>query len=203
MNSNWLGHRHLIKWILGGLGILAVLAILYPMFSGPHSAALSGDSHQAHAGHTNAASPREAGQSAFAAIAEIVALLNADPDTDWSNVDIGALRAHLVDMNNLTLGASASQQTTGDTVTFRILGEGDVLRAIQAMVPAHARELDKIGNWRVSANIIPEGALLQVSTNSVEEIERIEALGFFGLMATGSHHQPHHMAMAKGEMMSH
>jgi hypothetical protein len=74
-----------VKWILGGLGILAVLAILYPMLSGPHAAALSGEDHQAHAGHTGCGPPREAGQSAFAAIAEIVAILNADPDTDWSN----------------------------------------------------------------------------------------------------------------------
>ncbi|MEM7724639.1 MAG: hypothetical protein AAF376_20080, partial [Pseudomonadota bacterium] len=31
--------------------------------------------------------PQETGQSAFAAMAEIVALLRADPDTDWANVD--------------------------------------------------------------------------------------------------------------------
>jgi hypothetical protein len=203
MNSTGFSRNNRVKWILGGLGILAVLAILYPMLSGPHAAALSGEDHQAHTDHTGSGSPREAGQSAFAAIAEIVALLNADPDTDWSKVDIDALRAHLVDMNSLTLGATASQQTNGDTVTFRITGEGDVLRAIHAMVPAHARELDKIGTWRVRAQTTPEGAVLQVSTDSSNEIGRIEALGFFGLMATGSHHQPHHMAMAKGEMMRH
>src|SRR5438046_3161300 len=42
--------------------------------------------------------PREPGQSAFAAIQEIVALLEADPGTDWTKVDIEALRRHLVDM---------------------------------------------------------------------------------------------------------
>ena len=49
------------------------------------------------------ARPTEAGQGAFAAIQEIVAILEADPDTDWSKVDIDALRQHLVDMNAVTL----------------------------------------------------------------------------------------------------
>ncbi len=36
--------------------------------------------------------PKEAGQSAFAAIHEIVVMLEGDPKTDWSKVDIDALR---------------------------------------------------------------------------------------------------------------
>lgn len=203
MNSSDLNRKHRTKLLLGGLGILALLAILYPVFSGMHTAASPGESHQAHADHADGETPGEAGQSAFAAIAEIVALLTADPDTDWSKVDITALRTHLVDMDRLILGASASQQTDGDTVIFQISGEGEVLRAIHAMVPAHARELDKIDDWRVSAEAIPEGAILKVSTENAAEQEKVAALGFFGLMATGSHHQPHHMAMAKGDMMSH
>ena len=51
--------------------------------------------------------PQEAGQSAFAAMAEIAALLRADPDTDWANVDIAALRRHLVDMELVTTEALA------------------------------------------------------------------------------------------------
>jgi len=29
----------------------------------------------------------------------------------------------------------------------------------------------------------------------------IRGLGFIGLLAEGAHHQPHHLAMAKGEAM--
>ena len=43
------------------------------------------------------------GQGAFAAIQEIVEILAADPKTDWSKVNIDALRQHLIDMNNVTL----------------------------------------------------------------------------------------------------
>jgi lysine/ornithine N-monooxygenase len=37
----------------------------------------------------------ESGQSAFAAIAEIVAKLESNPDTNWNVVDIKGLREHL------------------------------------------------------------------------------------------------------------
>ena len=43
--------------------------------------------------------PVEAGQAAFAALAEIVAILNADPKTDWTKVNLSDLRDHLIDMN--------------------------------------------------------------------------------------------------------
>src|SRR5271166_2493744 len=46
------------------------------------------------------------GQAAFAAIQEIVQILVDDPKTDWSRVNIDALRQHLIDMNNMTLAAN-------------------------------------------------------------------------------------------------
>ena len=52
-------------------------------------------------GHTMGG-PQETGQSTFAALAEIVAILQADPETDWERVDIDGLRRHLVDMDLLT-----------------------------------------------------------------------------------------------------
>ncbi|MFX5914869.1 hypothetical protein ABTE45_18800, partial [Acinetobacter baumannii] len=54
--------------------------------------------------------PTQPGQSAFAAILEIVALLEADPATDWSKVNIEALRQHLIDMDNVTLRADVKSE---------------------------------------------------------------------------------------------
>ena len=45
------------------------------------------------------------GQDPFGAIQEIVRILEADPSTDWSKVNIAALREHLIDMNEVTLRA--------------------------------------------------------------------------------------------------
>jgi hypothetical protein len=37
------------------------------------------------------------GQDAFGAVQEIVRMLEADPETDWSKVDLEVLRQHLID----------------------------------------------------------------------------------------------------------
>jgi len=60
----------------------------------------------AHHGAQTAAAPTQPGQAAFGAMQEIVALLQADPTTDWSKVDIDALRQHLIDMDEVTIRAA-------------------------------------------------------------------------------------------------
>jgi hypothetical protein len=155
--------------------------------------------HSAHAKHSGSpALPDEGGQSAFAAIQEIVALLSADPDTDWSKVDIDTLRDHLVDMDELTRNAVADASKTADGLTIRVTGSGRTLRAIRNMVPAHTRELDKIAGWSATAELAEDGATMTVTSSDPSETAKIQALGFFGLMATGAHHQAHHWAMATG-----
>ena len=187
-------------FIFAGLAVLAAGALAFPWISANHVKAATGSGHDMHAAHQDMTLPREGGQSAFAAIAEIVALLDADPDTDWSKVNISGLRDHLVDMNNLVLYATAEPSVKASGVSFRVTGEGDVVRAIHAMVPAHAIELNKIGPWTVETETTPDGAILTVNAKTPAELEKVKALGFFGLMALGSHHQPHHLAMAKGLM---
>ena len=46
--------------------------------------------------------PTMPGQDAFGAIQEIVRILEADPKTDWSKVNLEALRQHLIDMKDVT-----------------------------------------------------------------------------------------------------
>jgi hypothetical protein len=143
--------------------------------------------------------PAEPGQGAFAAIAEIVALLEADPNTDWSTVDVAALRGHLVDMNELILNAIAREEPIPGGLRITVTGEGRTLRAIRNMVPAHAAELAKIEGWQVEGPAQDEGARLTVTSTDPRQQARIRGLGFFGLMATGAHHQAHHWAIATGQ----
>jgi hypothetical protein len=151
--------------------------------------------------HAAASSPTEAGQGAFAAIAEIVQLLQDDPETDWSKVDIGALREHLVDMNELTLNAVAREKPVPGGLQIEVTGEGRTLRAIRDMVPAHAVELAKVQGWQVEAALRNDGAQLTVTSTDPRQEAQIRGLGFFGLMATGAHHQAHHWAIATGQPM--
>src|SRR5579884_926245 len=50
-----------------------------------------------HTGMHASGTPSLPGQGAFGAIQEIVRSLDADPNTDWSKVDLEALRQHLID----------------------------------------------------------------------------------------------------------
>ena len=80
--------------------------------------------------------PTETGQSAFAAIAEIVQILNDDPETDWDKVNIQALRDHLVDMDLVMTQAVVSARTEGRTVEFSVTGDEAVAGAAKRMVLA-------------------------------------------------------------------
>jgi hypothetical protein len=183
-----------------GWGLVALLAasVAWAQGTPTHGRAEHSAVHEIVHG---AAPPTEAGQGAFAAIAEIVLLLQADPETDWSKVDIGALREHLVDMNELTLNAVAREEPIPGGVQIEVTGEGRTLRAIHNMVPAHAAELAKLEGWQVEAATRHDGARLTVTSTDPRQEAQIRGLGFFGLMATGAHHQTHHWAMATGQPM--
>ncbi len=155
-----------------------------------HSTHGSGESHI----------PTEVGQSAFAALAEIVAMLQQDKDTDWQQVSIDDLREHLVDMDLLTLRAAVTrEQTELGQQRYHIQGDGRTLAAIQKMVPAHAAVISQLYGWATEVEITTTGAILEVKAQDKNTQAQLEALGFFGFMALGAHHQVHHLAIARGE----
>src|ERR1700745_3344731 len=94
----------------------------------------------AHAGmDATSTTPTMPGQDAFGAIQEIVQILDADPKTDWSKVDLDALRQHLIDMNEVTLRADAASKQIDGGLEIAVTGAGRTLVAIQRMVPAWAQ----------------------------------------------------------------
>jgi uncharacterized protein involved in copper resistance len=152
--------------------------------------------HMAQMAAANAAMP---GQDAFGAIHEIVAKLEADPKTDWTKVNLEALRQHLVDMNEVTLRADAEAKPIDGGLEIAVTGSGRTLTAIQRMVTTHAQEINGLNGWSTKTVTLPNGVLLTVISSDPKETTRIRGLGFIGILVSGSHHQPHHLAMAKGE----
>jgi hypothetical protein len=144
--------------------------------------------------------PTRPGQDAFGAIQEIVGILEADPATDWSKVDLEAVRRHLVDMNEVTLNAEAAAKAIEGGVEIAVTGSGRTAAAIRRMVPAHAAEIDGLNGWRATSAPLANGVLLTVTSGDAKEVAHIRGLGFIGILASGHHHQPHHLAMAKGEL---
>jgi hypothetical protein len=154
----------------------------------------------AHPGmHAGTASPTMPGQDAFGAIQEIVHLLEADPKTDWSKVDLDALRQHLIDMNEVTLKADAAATPIDGGLAVAVTGSGRTLAAIKRMIPAHAATIDGRNGWSTRTEALPDGIRLTVTATDPKEVQHIRGLGFIGLLTSGAHHQPHHLAMAKGE----
>jgi hypothetical protein len=159
-------------------------------------------SHVGHARHVRGGDgvvPTMPGQDAFGAIQEIVRILEADPNTDWRKINLATLREHLIDMNEVTLEATAVERAIDNGVQIDVTGSGRTLAAIQRMLPAHARELNGLSDWRSETEGLANGIRLTVISDTAAEIAHIRGLGFIGLMVSGSHHQPHHLAMARGE----
>ncbi len=146
-----------------------------------------------HTGHAMAG-PQETGQSAFAALAEIVTILREDPETDWDSVDIASLRRHLVDMDLLTTEAEVISVPRPEGARFEIRGTPRVLEAVRSMVPAHAPFLATNTGWEVSTEDLGDQVILIVDGDAAQ----IQGLGFFGMMAIGAHHQEHHLMVARG-----
>lgn len=164
-----------------------------------------------HAGHassmhgTAGGAPTMPGQDAFAAIAEVVRILDADPATDWSKVDIERLRQHLIDMNEVVLQSAVTRQQAPGGLAMDITGTGRTEQAIRAMVVPHAAELDRMPLFTARTETIPGGVRLTVVARAPEDarvVARIRALGFAGLLTEGAHHQPHHLAMARGDALA-
>ncbi len=139
------------------------------------------------------------GQDAFGAIQEIVQILEADPATDWSKVDLEALRQHLIDMNEVTLHAEAAPKQINGGLEIAVTGSGRTRVAIRRMIPAYAQMANAYNGWTAKASELPNGELLTVTATNPKEGQHIRGLGYIGLLTSGSWHQPHHLAMAKGE----
>ena len=178
--------------MLRSLIIATVLAS--PVIAQEHTAGMD---HSGHTAGMSAIEITEPGQSAFAAIEQIVLALDMDPNTDWASVDITGLREHLRDMDLVFTAAEVSSEVVAGGMRFTVTGEGRVREAIRNMTIAHAGVMDGVDNWGYAAAEHPEGATMTVTVPPFD-MPRLQALGFFGVMATGMHHQDHHWAMATG-----
>ena len=144
----------------------------------------------------------EPGQSAFAAIAEIVAKLRNDPGTDWSTVNIAALQQHLADMDTVTLHTDVTIENVNGGAAFTVKGrDASGIAAVQRMMLAHAPFLLAETGFAVAAEANAQGGKWTVTSQRPGDEAQIRALGFYGLLATGGHHQMHHLAIATGQMM--
>jgi len=161
--------------------------------------------HNAHmaAAERCAAIPTLPGQAAFGAISEVVRMLKADPATDWTKVNIEALRQHLIDMDEVTLRSGALQRDIPGGIEIDVTGTGRTTDAIRRMTRNHSAMLETDSEYHASAKEIPGGARLTVTAKTTDPtlVARIRGLGFAGIMTEGDHHAAHHLAIARGQII--
>ncbi len=194
--------KHLIAAALVALPVAAIAVhAVQAQMPGPMPQHMQHMQPMQHGDAGHAAMPTMPGQDAFGTVQEIVRILEADPKTDWAKVDLEALRQHLIDMNDVTLKADAKTVPVDGGIEATVTGTGRTAGAIQRMLVAHAAELGKMNGWSAKAEKIADGVRLTVTSGDPAQVARIRGLGFIGLMASGAHHQPHHLAMARGEFV--
>jgi hypothetical protein len=178
---------------------LAALLAASAACSQPDGAAHTHESQASGGGATP--QPTEAGQAAFAALSEVVRILEADSSTDWNAVRLEALRQHLVDMNLVTLEANVSTNEVPAGVSMDVTGAGRVAAAIERMLIPHAAMLNAMPAWTAQATAIPGGVRLAVLARTPSDstvVRRIRGLGFPGLLVQDDHHTAHHLMIARG-----
>ena len=175
----------------------ALLLAVTPAFGQSADDTMAAHHHHMMSNTAPTDAPREGGQSAFAALQEIIARLEADPKTDWSKVDIEALRQHLIDMDNVTLRARVRSEPFDGGLNFVVTGEGETADSIRHMTLAHAATMNSAGGWAYSATARPDGAEMRV-TVPPQDLVKLKALGCIGVLTRGMHHQMHHLMIARG-----
>lgn len=146
-----------------------------------------------------------AGQAAFAAIADVVRQLEADPNTDWSRVNIEKLRQHLIDMDEVVMRSRVGAVSVTGGARFTVRGAPRTAAAIQRMLQGHTSMLKSESGLVAAYKSLPDGAVLTVTAATAQDartIARIRGLGFAGLLTVGEHHAAHHLALARGGAMS-
>ena len=145
--------------------------------------------------------PSEAGNDAFGTVQEIVAILEADASTDWTRVDLEALRQHLLDMRDMTLNVVVESQESipnGSRSVVRPTTER-AADALTRIFQGHPHQLMMESGWSMKATESDGSWIITTTTSNASEVDRLRGLGYIGLMAAGNHHQAHHLAIAKGD----
>ena len=189
--------------------LIARCAVLVVAIAAPGTGALAQNAGgMDHASHMAMSGGPQipAGQDAYATIAAVVAILQADSTTDWSKVNIEALRQHLIVMNEVTLGAHSKQTDVAGGASMEVTGDGHVAESIRTILRNHSTMLTKEGPYRATVVDIPGGVRWTVTAATPSDaatVAQIRGLGFAGLLTLGAHHTPHHLALARGQAMVH
>lgn len=187
------------------VSIVAILTLLVSTGAGSPTQAQHSEAH--HPQNETASSPTEPsvlqapGQAVFGTVQEAIRALEADSTTDWSEVDVERLRRHLIDMHHVALHVRVKQKTPIDNgVRLRVRPTNEAARAsLERVLDAHPHMLEQETGWAMAVEEKDAAYVLRVTTDDPNEVAKIRALGYIGLLVYGQHHQRHHWHLLRGK----
>lgn len=184
--------------------VLAIGTALTHGFSPAHAQHHEEASAQEHSAH--ASMPLTApGHDIFGTVQEAIRALEADSTTDWSEVDVEALRRHLIDMHHVAQNVRVEQSVPIEGgVRLVVRPTVDAARpALERVLEAHPPMLQHDEGWAMKVTPEEDRYVLRVTDPSKGDVDKIRGLGYIGLLALGPHHQHHHWMMVRGQDSHH
>jgi len=163
---------------------------------------LTGSAFAQHNMHSEETPLTKPGNDIFGTIQEVVKKLESNPDTDWSKVNLEALRQHLLDMKAFTEEVSVTSQTpiaNGTKIKIQPKTER-AEESLKRLFDMHPAMIKKEKGWDMDAKKNDSSWIITCTTDNKSEAEKIRAFGYIGLLAEGAHHQLHHWMIATGRM---
>jgi len=155
-----------------------------------------------HLMHHNSSPLTKPGNEIFGTIQEVVQKLEADPNTDWSKVNLEALRQHLLDMKAFTEEVSViSKEPISQGIQITVQPESQrAVGALKKLFSMHPAMLKQEKGWDMKTVKVDDNWKITCTSETKTEVAKIRALGYIGLLAEGAHHQRHHWMIATGQM---
>jgi len=142
------------------------------------------------------------GNQIFGAIKETITALEQDPNTNWEQVKLEALRQHLLDMKAFTEEVEVlEKQPIEQGVELQVKPSTKRAKvALKRVLSMHPMMLKKEKGWTMQSDRENGMWIITCTSTNSNEVPKIRALGYIGLLAAGAHHQHHHWMIATGQM---
>ena len=124
-------------------------------------------------------------------------------DTDWSQVNLEALRQHLLDMKAFTEEVEVlSQNPIESGIEIQVKPQTEIAGiALSNVFKMHPSMIKSEQGWEMKASQSDNSIwTITCTTDKTSEVDKIRGLGYIGLLATGAHHQLHHWMIATNHM---
>lgn len=178
-----------------------IVTLLLAAGMGIGSAQAQHQDHQKSSSENHGQMPlAEPGNAIFGTVQEAIKALEADPATDWSNVDMEQLRQHLIDMHRVAVNvAVVEKKALEGGVRLVVEPTTDNARApLQRVLDVHPAMLQQETGWQMKVESRGDQYVLRVTDPQGAAADKIRGLGYIGLLAYGPHHQHHHWRMVRG-----